>query len=278
VAEPRRLSQALEAAVGAEGRDRAIAARAMFAGDAALDVAGEAAGAAGVVDRIGPRAAIPGRPRQLIQRAVAATAASVAVLYGVASFGVGTAAAHGVAVARAPHHVAASYVGVRLNDAELVDTRVQAALAAEGVTAIVNGRIAVEFPAAVAGLRAAGVDVANGGWGGPWDFRWERARADLVRSAHAIEAATNERVRLFVPARPVDAFDLASARLSNERIVVANDDNDSPAGPPPLRPGSICVIDGRHLQPDGLLALLAGLPPAAAAAGDLEILPLTALS
>jgi hypothetical protein len=205
-----------------------------------------------------------------------ATAASVAVLYGVASFGVGPAAAHGLAVARAPRNVAASYVGVRLNFAEMADTRIQHSLAQERVTAIVSGRTAADFPWSVGGLEAAGVDVANGGWGGSWGFRWERAHADVVRSAHAIEAAANTRIKLFVPARPIDAFDLASARLTNERIVVANDE-DTVAGVPPLRPGSIYVLDGRRLQPDDLLAMLATLAPAKAAAGHIEILPLTAL-
>ena len=77
----------------------------------------------------------------------------------------------------------------------------QQALAADQVTAIVSGRMAAEDPNAVGGLAAAGVDVANGGWGGRGGFRWSRAQSDVVRSAHAIRAATNERIR-FVRAGP----------------------------------------------------------------------------
>ena len=200
----------------------------------------------------------------------------MALLYSLAVFGVGTAAAHGVAVARPPHHAVAAYVGIRLNDVELADPSVQQALAAHRVTAIVNGRMAAGEPVEVSGLSAAGVDVANGGWGTHGGFRWTRAHSDVVKSARAIEAATNQRP-LFVPARPVDGFDLASARLSKERIVVASDNDTTKVDElPVLKPGGIYVIDSRLQRPSDVLTLLNQLGPRAAAAG-IDIMPLTAL-
>jgi processive 1,2-diacylglycerol beta-glucosyltransferase len=265
------LAQAIVGAVGVGGMARAEAALAMFSGDAATDIVAEGARWRDVVTRLEPR---PRVAALRVRQGIAAAMASAALLYGIAIFGVGTAAAHGLAVARAPHHAVAAYVGVRLSPDELADPRIQAALAAERVTAVVSGRMAAEQPDAMAGLQTAGVDVANGGWGGKWGFRWSRAHSDVVRSAHAIQAATNERTRLFVPARPVDGFDLASAQLSRERIVVASDsDAVTVSGLPSMRAGGIYVIDGRRLQPADLLRLLAQLPPAATAA-DVNVLPL----
>jgi hypothetical protein len=128
-------------------------------------------------------------------------------------------------------------------------------------------------------LDAAGVDVANGGWGSGALFRWSRAHADVVRSAHAIQAACKTRVRLFVPARPVDGFDLASARTTKERVVVGNDiDAVTVTGLPALRAGGIFVIDVRRMTSKDLLNFFAGLGPAADAAGHLQIEPLVSLT
>jgi hypothetical protein len=246
---------------------------AMFAGDAAADVAAEVDRASDVVVRLERRPVAADRIRQ----GAAAAVAVAALLYSLAVFGVGTAAAHGVAVARAPHDAVAAYVGVRLNAASLADPKVQQALATDGLTAVVSGRMAADQPVAVTGLETAGVDVANGGWGGKWDFRWTRAHSDVVRSAHAIQAATNERTRLFVPGRPVDGFDLASATLSKERIVVASDiDKMQTSGLPQLRAGGIYVIDARHERPDQLLGFLASLR-AEAAASQIDVMPLVEL-
>jgi processive 1,2-diacylglycerol beta-glucosyltransferase len=272
------LDQALTTATSDLGVARAISARSMFAGDAAVDVVAEAARERDVVVAIDRRPA-PARltPRRIRQGA-AAVAAATALLYGLAAFGVGTAAAHGVAVARAPHHALAAYVGVRLNAVELADPNVQRTLAANRLTAVISGQMAAEQPNAVFGLGAAGVDVANGGWGTHGGFRWSRAHSDVVRSAHAIRAATNEQIKLFVPARRVDGFDLASCRLSNERIVVAKDaDGITATSVPELRAGGIYVIDGRPLRTSQLLKVIADLAPAANAS-DIDIRPLAALS
>jgi hypothetical protein len=278
VSSPAELGPALDEAVGAGGLVRAHAARAMFSGDAATEVAAEAARAREVVVPLArPVGARPHGVR--IQHAVAGAAATLALLYSLVAFGVGTAAAHGVAVARAPHHAVAAYMGIRLNADQLADPQIQDALSHNRVTAIISGRMAATEPDSVARLDAAGVDVANGGWGSGALFRWSRAHADVVRSAHAIQAACKTRVRLFVPARPVDGFDLASARTTKERVVVGNDiDAVTVTGLPALRAGGIFVIDVRRMTSKDLLNFFAGLGPAADAAGHLQIEPLVSLT
>ena len=73
-------------------------------------------------------------------------------------------------------------------------------------------------------------------------------------------------------------LNLASARLTRERIVVANDTDDvTVSGLPPLRAGGIFVIDARRMEAQTLLTLLTAIPPAADAAG-LVIRPLVALA
>src|SRR5207244_2915477 len=101
-------------------------------------------------------------------------------------------------------------------------------------------------PDAVQRLRAAGVDVANGGWGHRDNVRWSRAQADVVRSDRSIHAACGLRPREFVPGRRVDGFDLASARLAHERVVVVN--HILPAGThvPSVRAGKVYLVDARH--------------------------------
>ncbi len=272
------LADGLARAVGEEGRTRAVSAQSMFVGDAASEVASEVARARDVLVSMEAHPVTVGRARRRLSQAIAVAAAAAALLYSVAVFGVGTAAAHGLAVARAPHHAVAAYVGARLNGVQLADPAVQQVLAVDQVTAIVSGRTATDEPGAVARLAAAGVEIANGGWGGRGGFRWSRAHTDVVRSGRAIGAAANERIRLFVPARPVDGFDLASAQLADERIVVATDtDGVALATVPPLRARGIYVIDARSLPDAELLAVLAQLGTAAAAS-DLEVMPLDALS
>src|SRR5207237_4253918 len=103
------------------------------------------------------------------------------------------------------------------NDPALID-----ALNRARATAIVDGRLAARSPDTVRRLRSAGVDLANGGWGHRDRVHWGRARSDLVRATRAIHAAGGGHFRTFVPQRRIDGFDLASARLVPERVVVPN--------------------------------------------------------
>jgi hypothetical protein len=216
-AEPGDLRQALDASLGQEGERRRAAGLAMFAGDAAADIVELAqAGVPAPVVRLHPA-----RRRVLRPAAIAAaTVASVVFGLGLTSMGVGIAAAHGLAVAHPPAHSTAAYVGLRINQAAASDPAVAEALARDGVTAIVSGQLAAAQPAVVAHLVDVGVDVANGGWGVHRGHNWTWARADVLRSASAIRAATGGRVRTFVPGKRVDGFALATASWENQRVVL----------------------------------------------------------
>jgi hypothetical protein len=158
---------------------------------------------------------------------------------------VGTAAAHGIGVAHPPRHTGAVYLAVRLGPDDINDATVPDALRRAHATAIVCGNLAAQQPGAVRRLQAAGVDVANGGWGRRDRVHWGRARSDLMRSPKAIHAAIGTRPHEFVPQRRIDGFDLASARLVHERVVVPT--MVLSAGDPvaKLRGGQVVVVDGR---------------------------------
>jgi hypothetical protein len=61
---------------------------------------------------------------------------------------------------------------------------------------------------------------------------------------------------MFVPQRRIDGFDLASARMVHERVVVPNaviSPGDVPAS---VRAGQVWVLDGRNATPAQLLRSL----------------------
>jgi hypothetical protein len=85
---------------------------------------------------------------------------------------------------------------------------------------------------------------------------WGRARSDLIRAPKAIHAATGERPREFVPQRRIDGFDLASARLAHERVVMPSLVLSADKPPTKLHAGQVVVIDGRGETADELLHTL----------------------
>jgi hypothetical protein len=250
LAEPGRLREALDATLGPAGERRRAAGLAMFAGNAADDVVALATAPAPV-----PIAAA--RRRTVLRPAgiVAATAGALAGGLFLTSIGVGVAAAHGVAVAHAPKHSAASFVAIRLTPDAAADPRVPAALAAAHITAIVSGEMAAEEPSVVAHLARAGVDLANGGWGTHRGHALSWAKADIMRSGKAIEAATGSEVRTFVAGRRVDGFELVSAQWDNQRVVLSHTVVDGGVLPP-LRPGGVYCINTRGLTVEQVLSLI----------------------
>jgi hypothetical protein len=168
------------------------------------------------------------------------------------------------------------YLGVRLDDADVDHSALADELRTVSATAIVDGKLASNRPAAVRDLRAAGVDVANGGWGQRDRLHWGRARSDLVRAPRAITAATGERCHEFVPGRRIDGFDLASARLVHEKVVVPSKVLDPGDTPPTVRSGQVLIVDGRAATPDDLVRELHALQDQLAGAG-LKSAPLAAL-
>jgi UDP-N-acetylglucosamine:LPS N-acetylglucosamine transferase len=256
LAEPGGLRRALDDTLGSHGHARRAAGLAMFDGDVADEIVelAEAAQSAPA-----PVAVVTPLPRRHpVLRPVGVAAAIVgAIATGtlMTSVGVGVAAAHGVAVAHPPKHTAASFVAVRLSPAAAADPRVRAALAAAHVTAIISGQMAAQDPTVVAELAHAGVDLANGGWGHHRGLAISWARADVVRAAKAIEAASGSEVHTFVAGRSVDGFELASAQWDNQRVVLAR----APVSGitlPSLRPGGVYCINSRNLTAAQVLAIL----------------------
>jgi len=153
---------------------------------------------------------------------------------------------------------------------------VAAALARTGTTAIVPGHLARDDPADVHRLRDAGVEVANGGWGHRDRLHWGRARSDLVKAGHAIRDASGVHCREFVPQRRIDGFDLASARLAHQRVVIPTKVLEPGETPASVRSGQVYVVDGRDATPSAILHELEQLQQMVSD-GQLGIAPLAQL-
>jgi hypothetical protein len=261
------LSPVLERASSLAGRAMTAKGRAMFAADPAAEVS--ALAAAHAPDEVAAR-----RRRRVGLRRVTAGVAALGSTYAAFTLGVGAAAAHGIGVAHPPRNTGAVYLAVRLGPNDVGDAKLAEALRQAHATAIVCGTLAAERPDAVRSLQAAGVEMANGGWGRRDRVHWGRARSDLMRAPRAIHDATGQRTRDFVPQRRIDGFDLASARLVHERVIVPSlvlgpgDDVSK------LRAGQVVVIDGRGDNASEVLQSLdavqravvdAGLSPASLA-------------
>ena len=166
------------------------------------------------------------------------------------------------------------YLGVRFGADDLNSTTLPDALRQANATAIVPGCLAAPQTDAFRRLQAAGVSMANGGWGHRDRVQWGRARSDLMRSPKAIHQATGERLRDFVPQRRIDGFDLASARLVHERVIMPSVVLTEVRPIPKLRAGQVVVLDGRNESVDELLHNLHDLQQSLGAAG-LGVAPLS---
>jgi processive 1,2-diacylglycerol beta-glucosyltransferase len=267
------LATALDRATSVAGRGMVTAGQAMFAGDAADEVV---ALAGAEPERVPGAVAGASRAERPAFRRLTTAVASLAAAYTAFTVGVGTATAHGIGVAHAPRNVDAVYLAVRLGPRSVGDPTVAAALARTGTTAIVPGRLAREDPAEVNRLRIAGVEVANGGWGHRDRLHWGRARSDLVKASHAIRDASGVHCREFVPQRRIDGFDLASARLVHQRVVVPTKVLAPGEMPAKVRSGQVYVIDARDATPAAILQEIDQLQRMASA-GELDIAPLAQL-
>jgi len=253
------LFPALDRATSLAGRAMTAKGRAMFAGDPADEVLTLAA--ASVPEPVAERA-----PRRVGLRSVTAGAAALAVTYTAFTAGVGAAAAHGIGIAH-PKKAGSVYLAVRFGSDDLTSDSVADALRRANATAIVPGRMAETQPDGLRRLEAAGVPMANGGWGHRDSVHWGRARSDLMRAPKAIHAATGERPREFVPQRRIDGFDLASARLVHERVVMPSVVLTDVKPVPKLHAGQVVVLDGRGETADELLHNLYDVEQSLAASG-----------
>jgi processive 1,2-diacylglycerol beta-glucosyltransferase len=256
---PDELFPILDRATSLAGRSMTAKGKAMFAGDASSEIVALAAHA--------PEASAERPAARIALRRVTAGAAALAAAYAAFTVGVGTAAAHGIGVAHAPRNSGAVYLAVRLSPDDLNAASVPDALLKSHATAIVPGMLAARQPTAVRRLQAAGIQMANGGWGQRDRIHWGRARSDLVRAPKAIHAATGTRCRDFVPQRRIDGFDLASARLVHERVIVPSQVLSAGDTVSKLRAGQVVVIDGRGESVDELLKSIDNLKQAIEQAG-----------
>jgi hypothetical protein len=200
--------------------------------------------------------------------------ASLTLAVGLTSIGAGIAAAHGVAVAHPPAHATDAYVALRLGPEAAGDARVPPALASAHVTAIVSGSMAATDPLDVAMLAAAGVDVANGGWGAHRGLAWTW-HADVQRSADAIRDATGGKVRTYAPGRRIDGLSLVSASWEDQRVVLCRSLLLASATLPTIRAGGVYVLDVRSLTPDQILGIVDQID--ALEADGRQVAPLSAL-
>jgi hypothetical protein len=159
-----------------------------------------------------------------------------------------------------------------MGEAATDDPRVAPALASAHVTAVVSGSLAATDPVGVWELAAAGVDVANGGWGAHRGLAWTW-HADVQRAADAIRDATGVRVRTFAPGRTIDGLSLVSASWDDQRVVLAR--TVVPSGAPVVQPGGVYIIDARGLPGDQVLGLISQIE--AIEAGGQPVAPFSAL-
>jgi processive 1,2-diacylglycerol beta-glucosyltransferase len=268
VADGDQLFPALDRATSLVGRAMTAKGRAMFAGDPAGEVLTLAAAAA-------PRPVAVSAPRRVGLRRVTAGVAAVAATYAAFTAGVGTAAAHGIGIAH-PKKAGSVYLAVRFGPDDLNSATLPDVLRQANATAIVPGRLAATQPDGLRRLHSAGVPMANGGWGHRDRVSWGRARSDLMRAPKAIHAATGERPREFVPQRRIDGFDLASARLVHERVIIPSVVLTEVRPIPKLRAGQVVVLDGRGETVDELLHNLYDVQQSLVASG-LSAAPLSAI-
>lgn len=249
--------------------DRTARAEALFAGDAARDVLGLALRA--------DRSTVPFR-RPRAPRVLRAAALVLLVAYAVMTLGTQAATARGVGVLHAPAAAqSTAFLGVRLTEEQIADPILVAKVAALNASAVVDGRTAKECGDSLATLRAAGITVANGGWGKGDRFRWNRARSDVGRAGALVEQESGTEQSVFVPGRRIDAFDIFISRRAHQKIVRPDHIIRNGSMPEQMRGRSVYLIDGRGLSPAELAATL-DVVNAELATGALRSAPLAQLA
>jgi UDP-N-acetylglucosamine:LPS N-acetylglucosamine transferase len=207
----------------------------------------------------------PRRPSVLVAR-IAAAVAAVPLLWAALTTGVGVVTAYGAGVARPPSHVGAvAFIGVRLDGTQLVDTGIQHQLASLGATAVIDRSTAELFPEAVQQLVDLNVDVESGGAGTQLDDSghrvsltpWDRAHLDL-QSCALLTRIAGQPVKVFVPGRRLNAFDLVASYTAHSRTVVPDEivtpeDADEPLH---LAARHIYLVNGERATPAELSELL----------------------
>ncbi len=205
------------------------------------------------------------RPARVAGRVGAATAMLAGLAWAGLTTGVDMAAAEGVGVA----HPAADagpvvFFGVRLTAEELADPQIAAQIENLGASAVVDEHTALADPSAVRALARGGVDVENGGRGA-WRSEdgnlsrpalWNRAQDD-TKAGSLLSEMIGQPVRVFVPGRRVNAFDLMDCSHAHVALVVPDTvvtASDPDLVAPAVR--RIYVFSGLGATPQQLAALL----------------------
>ncbi len=197
---------------------------------------------------------------------IAAMVAAVPLLWAGLTTGVGMAAAWGAGVAHPSKTAGAvAYLGVKLNPIELADPAIQRQLVHLHATAVIDQLTAEADPTAVQRLANSDVDIENGGFGRRVDHRghhineapWKRARGDVRASLHLAQIS-GEPIKLFVPGRRINAFDLVASRSAHSRCVVPNRTLTPADADEALRivPRHIYLVNGWDATPTQVEALL----------------------
>ena len=215
----------------------------LFRGDPAESVAELAASSTNLVDRKGRVVALR-TPRG--RRSLTVAAASLVFLYVGLTIGAQAVSAIGVGVAKAPADVTGSaYIGVRLNDDQLADRDLLAAIDELGVSVVIDAQTASHHSRGLDYLANHGVDIANGGWGKGTLLPWNQARNDLDKAGKVIAQEAGEPTREFVSARRPDAFDQFFSRRSKQRLVVPDHTFGPESLPAELENRKVYLLDGR---------------------------------
>jgi UDP-N-acetylglucosamine:LPS N-acetylglucosamine transferase len=169
----------------------------------------------------------PRRPSVAVAR-VAALVAAVPLIWAGLTSGVGVATAYGAGVAHPRSNSGnVAYFGVRLDEAQLTNQAIVARLVALHATAVVDEQTAGQDPTDVQRLVGMGIDVENGGAGTRVNSAghriaqspWTRAAGDVAASQYLARIA-GQPVRVFVPGRRLNAFDLMACRGAHNKTVV----------------------------------------------------------
>jgi UDP-N-acetylglucosamine:LPS N-acetylglucosamine transferase len=216
--------------------------RRLFSGDPA-DAVAELAAANNSVDRKGRVVALR-TPKG--RRMVTIAAASVVALYAGLTVGAQAVSAIGVGVAKPPANSRhAAYIGVRLDDRQLGDRALLAAIDDLGVSVVIDARTASHHSPELEWLADRSVDIANGGWGKGTLLPWNQARNDLDKAGKVIARETGTPTHEFVSARRPDAFDQFFSRRAKQRLVVPDHTFGPESLPSTMEARRVYLLDGR---------------------------------
>ena len=134
---------------------------------------------------------------------------------------------------------------MRLNDDQLADRDLLAAIDELGVSVVVDAQTASHHSHGLDYLAHHDVDIANGGWGKGTLLPWNQARNDLDKAGKVIAQEAGEPTREFVSARRPDAFDQFFSRRSKQRLVVPDHTFGPESLPAELENRKVYLLDGR---------------------------------